>query len=134
MQSLSLFNSVQFFNNKRGKRGGTFKNPHITYLVNGDKTKNSNYTFNFSRIIKSEKLDWEFVKVGSFGSHLILTKGNAQDGIFLSKENKVISSKALMADLLEFLKIPVPTRPNERLEVYFNFEKIDTDIYLLKKI
>jgi hypothetical protein len=134
MQTNLILNSIKFFHNKRGKRGGTFKNPHITYLVPGDVRKNSNYTFNISRIVKVDKLDWEFVKIGSFGNHLIITKATKDEGVFLAKDNKTISSKSLMNDILEFLKIQIPTKPNERVEVYFDFEKIEDNMYLLKKI
>jgi len=134
MQQTTLFSSIKFFNKEKTMRGSNQSKPHITYAISSGKIKNSSYTMNISMIARKDKLDWDYMKIGTFGNHLVIVKASEDDGHLISKGNYTMSSKSLMGELLQFFGETVPKNQGERVVICFDYEKVSDDMYLLRRI
>lgn len=134
MQQSTLFNSIKFFPTQKTLRGSNLSKPHLTYAISSSKIKNSSYTMNISMIAKKDKIDWDYMKIGTFGNHLVIAKASENDGHHISKGNHTIASKSLMTELLNFFGVAIPQTSGDRAVICFDYEKVSDDMYLLKRI
>jgi hypothetical protein len=134
MQTNIKFNNITFFTPVYRERAKSIQNHcFVVYYVKGTKRKTNQTELNLYHLYKNEKLAWKYVKIGVDGDSLIIMEGTKENGYHVLS-NYSISNNALVNELFKFFNYRLPNKPNDAVKISLQYEKIDTNIFKLKKI
>jgi hypothetical protein len=132
MQTNLKFNTITFFKPVIKSKDPKIVHAMISISPTGKGTNNNHY-FYLNNLILEERLKWSHVRIGHEDGNLYLTSGNEENGFKLSVNN-TINSKELISTIFKMYNIVEPNEITKKIKIRFTFQKIDNDMYLLKKI